>query len=93
MKIRFGALAIFALSLYGQGEKTLDELTAQIATQPTSALYSARGAEQLRLGNAQLAADDYSQAIRLRLDDPVPWVGRGKAYLALKRYSDAKAGK
>ena len=59
--------------------QSIDELTNQIAHQPTSALYAARAAEQLRLGHAQLAVDDYSQAIRFRLDDPAPWIGRGES--------------
>jgi len=41
------------------------------------------------LGQHQLAADDYGKAIRLRLDDPAPWKGRGMAYSALGNYRDA----
>jgi tetratricopeptide (TPR) repeat protein len=55
----------------------------------TSALRSQRGAAHEHLGQHQLAADDYGKAIRLRLDDPVPWKGRGTAYSALGNYRDA----
>ena len=63
---------------------------AQTATQPlTSADYAARAVEHLASGQAQLAVDDYSQAIRLRLDDAGAWTGRGRAYSQLGHYSAA----
>ena len=68
---------------------SIDELTARIARAPTSALYSARGGEHLRQGHAQVAVDDYSAAIRLRLDDPEPWAGRGRALIELGRFNAA----
>ena len=86
LALAVGFAVSLALSLCAQ---SIDELTNQIAHQPTSALYAARAAEQLRLGHAQLAVDDYSQAIRFRLDDPAPWIGRAKAFIALGRFSDA----
>jgi tetratricopeptide (TPR) repeat protein len=55
----------------------------------TSVLYSRAGAAHEHLGQHQLAADSYSKAIRLRLDDPIPWKGRGVAYSALGNYRDA----
>src|SRR6516225_8241788 len=61
-----------------------------VAAQPlTSAAYMARAAEHLQNGQAQLAADEYSQAIRLRLDNDEAWLGRGRAYSQMGRYSPA----
>src|SRR5215831_21116049 len=55
----------------------------------TSAAYIEQAAEHLRNGQAQIAVEDYSQAIRLRLDNDVAWIGRGRAYSELGRYSAA----
>ena len=67
----------------GAPASTLDDLNARIARAPTSALYSARGAEHLKNGQLELAFDDYSAAIRLRLDDAVEftgWIPREQVY-------------
>ena len=35
------------------------------------------------------AADDFSRAIKLRLDDQNAWKGRGSAYMSMAHYRDA----
>jgi len=40
-------------------------------------------------GDYNQAVENYSQAIRLRLDNPQPWFGRGKALTAAGRFRDA----
>src|SRR5215469_12890643 len=55
----------------------------------TSADYVQRASQHLKAGQAQLAVDEYSQAIRLRLDSDKAWTGRGRAYNSLGNYSAA----
>src|ERR1051326_5307224 len=62
---------------------------AAVAQQPTSAWHTARATELLQSGQAQPAVDEYGEAIRLRLDNPDAWMGRGRAYVALGRFSAA----
>jgi tetratricopeptide (TPR) repeat protein len=69
--------------------RSIDELTTAIKTSPTSALYAERAAVYLLTGNAADAENDYSAAIRMRLDEPGPWIGRGRARTALGRFSAA----
>src|SRR5215831_21225436 len=62
---------------------------AALAQTETSAGYVERATRHLQSGQPEAAADEFSQAIRLRLDNENAWIGRGKAYTALGRYSAA----
>ncbi len=62
---------------------------ANRATPDLRALLRPRRRGILRGGPRPQAVDDYSQAIRLRLDNPEPWIGRARAYIALQRPSPA----
>src|SRR5579871_4317688 len=55
----------------------------------TSAELVNKAAHDLTAGEEQAAVEEYSQAIRLRLDNPDAWAGRGRAYSSLGKYSNA----
>ena len=59
------------------------------ADQPTFRFYLERARKLAQEGSLQQAAADYSEAIRLRLDNADAWMGRGKARIGLGRYRDA----
>src|SRR3989442_234675 len=86
---------LLSWTVWGQQAATLptpskiDQLTAEIKREPTAANYAARGSEYLRINQARLAADDFTQAIRLRLDNPDHWASRAKARIAEEKFSDA----
>jgi tetratricopeptide (TPR) repeat protein len=67
---------------------TLDELTARIEQSPTAALYAARAAERLKLGDRINAIVDFTRALELSPDDFSLHVARANQYAAV---GDAKS--
>jgi tetratricopeptide (TPR) repeat protein/WD40 repeat protein len=59
------------------------------AVPPEGALHSRRGRARLALGRWQKAAEDFSAALELRVDEPDLHYLRGHAYARLGRYQDA----
>src|ERR1019366_3616441 len=48
-----------------------------------------RATERVHIGRPEEALPYFSQAIKLRLDNPDAWMGRGRALVTLGRYRDA----
>ena len=64
-------------------------LTLLAADPATSRDHLQRAAELVQTGHVEEALPHYTQAIKLRLDNPDAWMGRGKALAMLGRYRDA----
>ena len=65
------------------------DLSERIKVSPTAALFAARGEAYMKVDLPTLAVDDYSETIRLRLDEPKYWISRADARAALNRFSEA----
>jgi tetratricopeptide (TPR) repeat protein len=60
-----------------------------LAADPTSRDHLQRATELVNIGRPEAALPYFAQAIKLRLDNPDSWMGRGRALVTLGRYRDA----
>jgi len=64
------------------GSTTLDDLTARIEQSPSAALYAARAAERVKMGDAKNAIADFNRALEISPDDFSLHLARADQYAA-----------
>ncbi len=72
-------------------EQEIARLTAEVAAQPTAALYTQRGKLLASLKRYDEAITDYSRAIELDPNHTRAYTGRANAYTATGRFMEALA--